>query len=180
MSASSAHAIKRRLRQRSCAAKSSRLRNPRIKPGPDDDPRFHRDQAQAEGDGAGDAETRTPEEAAALRDEVGQRALKEIESRAIYRERERMFAAQVPNYAEVINAVSDVPIPDHVAELIRESPWGPVIAYSLGADVSGLNVLMALKDMNAKDAAKLIAQAEARLELRLANPTPRPRSKDAA
>jgi hypothetical protein len=120
---------------------------------------------QAQRDGAADAEPRTPEEAAALRDELGQHALKEIESRAIYRERERMFAAQVPNYAEVINAVGDVPIPDHVAELIRESPWGPVIAYSLGADVSGLNTLMALRDMSVKDAQKLIAQAEARLEL---------------
>jgi hypothetical protein len=127
------------------------------------------EQARAERDGAADAETRTPEEAAALRDEVGQHALKEIEARAIYRERERMYAAQVPDYKETLALFDHVDIGDHTAALLRESSYGPVIVYALAkhalSNSEDRDLLYKLKEMNEKQVMQFIAQSEARLEL---------------
>lgn len=109
-------------------------------------------------------EPASPEEQEAARQEFGQRAVKEIEARAAYSERERQFAQQLPNYRETLQSVSDVPIPEHTAELIRESPVGPIIAYALAASVDGLEQLHQLQQMNPQQTARWIGKSEAHIE----------------
>lgn len=109
-------------------------------------------------------EPASPEEQEAARQQFGERAVKEIEARAAYSERERQFAQQLPNYRETLQSVSDVPIPEHTAELIRESPVGPIIAYALAASVDGLEQLLALQRMTPQQTARWIGKSEAHIE----------------
>jgi hypothetical protein len=95
---------------------------------------------------------------AADRDQVLQ------ETRA-YNVRAEIFKSHNPDFDDVLAGVSDVPLPQHVISQIRKSPVGPVIAYALGKDLDGLQMLFDLQSMSAIESAKVIAKAETILEM---------------
>jgi hypothetical protein len=106
----------------------------------------------------------TPEEAHAAREQLKQQMMREHDIAADYRARERQVAAALPDYRETIAAAGDVDIGDTAAQLLRQSPHGPFIAYGLAKTIDGLEILHALKDADPLEVAKFVAKSEAAIE----------------
>jgi hypothetical protein len=122
--------------------------------------------AHAAGNGQQPPETYqpTPEEQAEVHQRLQRQMAGEIAARATYSERERQFAAQVPDYHAAMQNVADIEISDHLTQQLRESSYGPLIAYAFAASVDGLEHLMALREADPITTAKWVAKAEAHIE----------------
>jgi hypothetical protein len=122
------------------------------------------EQPDANGQTPPEGYEQTPEEREAYLHHVREQMTRDADIRADYRARERQVAAALPDYHDTIRAAADVDIGDTAAQLLRQSPHGPFIAYGLAKTVDGLEILHALKDANPLDVAKFVARAEAMIE----------------
>jgi hypothetical protein len=106
-----------------------------------------------------------PEQVEAARQALREQVQKEFDILADHRARDRMFAAQVPDFHETIAPIGDIDLPDHQASLVRESPYSAAVKYAWGKSRDGVNELLKFRQMSPAEATKYMAKVEAIYEL---------------
>ncbi|NYT76647.1 hypothetical protein H0A71_06555 [Alcaligenaceae bacterium] len=93
------------------------------------------------------------------------------QSFATYQERAQAFAADTPDFADVISAAEDVPMTDSMQELIVSSEKGPQIAYHMAMNP---DVAHRIAQMTPLMAAREFGRLEAQLSVPKTEATPPP------
>lgn len=92
---------------------------------------------------------------------------RQAQARADFQKRTAEFSAANPDFEEVVDSVSHIPVPSHLQQLVLNSPEAPAIMYSLAKNTAELS---RLSDLPPLDAAREIGRLEAKLASSTAAP----------